>query len=441
MNNWQSIITRLGEITGNPVALIALLVALLTVGLGLVGRQSRWWIVGLALATSTFGPAIWNDQWMAPGGVFSPIVRFARPVTLVLIGLIGTFALLTRKNEFYRPSLAAMMFLLFQVVWCARFMPTEYFRESLTRLATFLMLFVVFAIFIPTWIREFKDGLYAIRAVAIAGAIAIVLNVAAFLIFRTNTSLHGRLFGLTGNANHLGTMVGLVFPAFLGLAMYKSEIKWVRLLMACLMGLGAVLIVFSGSRGGFGMCLVVIISMFRIKLGRILIFLVPLAFVTFVILNMFELSESSADRLTSTTNTRSGEWQFMFELWKESPVFGSTAMGMAPKPGSYVSALAMTGVLGVIMVAIFLIASFKFCVELLGASRRLGEHAIVADVALAGYLGILAIATFEGTLYSTLSPGIFFTYGYLMIGQAAILWSRTVNAVPSSPTALQSAGH
>jgi len=188
-----------------------------------------------------------------------------------------------------------------------------------------------------------------------------------------------------------------------------------RFALGATAGFLVIFLIWTGSRTGFIMALVGVGLFFRAKLGRMLAAVMIVGIFSLLAWHIFGESVESADRLLSTQDTRSAVWRALGQEFSENMAIGVLHEDIDIRENSYLSTAARVGLLGLIplLLAVALTASAMF--KLYRVRPTLGEHAMIADLVIAG-LGSLGVGAFaEGFLLGVLTHQIFMVFIYLAI--------------------------
>ena len=177
------------------------------------------------------------------------------------------------------------------------------------------------------------------------------------------------------------------------------------MIAAAFAGLAAIFILWTQSRGAALVAVVGLVLFFRARLGQALFTAVAVGIVFFMFLEIFDVNLPGLGRFSSTLNTRSHSWGGLWAVFLANPLIGNGTDGTPEN--SYLSALAICGVIGTIPLAISLALVARSLVRLQRIRRTLGEHSQLADLVVACIVSMLITCVFEAFLLGTLTDFVF----------------------------------
>ena len=385
----------------------------------IVKESYRYIGLGILLFFSTCAPALdYYGEWLRPPFPFDMLVRSGRPVTLVLLFVTIALMFIAAKN---RESIVpvprtALSVLFLQLALCLRLATGGAIVEAGSRALVFLAVFTLFAMIICREIASTAALRDLCRAVACGFSLYIWATMCFMLVGYYGGFENGRWFGLTGNANHNAMVIALMLPAVLGLVFSGIETKTMKVFYLMTSGVSMLPLMLSGSRGGALTLLVGVAVLFRLKLGKFLLMLIPLAISILAVMRYMgaENEETFSRFRFGGTNTRKYVWQNMIDEWLQNPLFGTPgSFGVAEN--AYLGVLQRLGLVGLFIQLFVLFVVFKAVAVGLKRRSYMGHAGMYFDISFAGLSAIAANSMFEATFFSNLNQTIFVFYIYLVL--------------------------
>jgi hypothetical protein len=409
-------LARLLEALRNPIGIFVALALIVTLVVLASGRRTKWTLVGLLLFFAPMMIAI------APGLRFAHAITpfhqfrtYGRPIcgALLLLMLIPTFTA-PRGWRLHIVPFAAIAYLIFELIFSIRNIAGGSPLRGTISIGIFLLIFVVLGFGLSKWLQDLKDMRAATRAIAAGTLIFAICTAIQLVINRSVMIQNGRLFGLTGNPQQVGMLIGGSFPAVALLCVWKDEVKALRILWMALAAAMVLMLTWSGSRTGGMMTVIGLSLLFRRHIGRMLGFLIVCTVLVFVVLQTVELDvQRSSTHLLSISNSRQEVWARMLQDFLSSPLWGIPEKEAFGSESSYLATAARMGVIGLIPLVILLVSCFTSVVRLHLNRKLLREHAFLVDLVIAGFGAMFGGAFFEGFLLGVLAHQVFLIYIYL----------------------------
>jgi hypothetical protein len=408
---------RLFEALQDPIGIFFALAALVALTLLASGRRSKWSMIALLLFFSPMMIAagtLLNQRAITP---FQQFRTYGRPIcgALLVFLLIPTFKAERgwRQRVVVFPALA---FLILELGFAVRTLAGGSPLRGTLSLGVYLLNFVIMAVGFSRWLQDWRDVRAALRAAAFGALMLTGATSIQLVINRSAAVMQGRLFGLTGNPQQVGMILGGSIPIVVMLAVWKEEVKAMRTVWAVTAAMMAVLLGWSGSRTGGMMAVIGLGMLFRRHLGTFMIFGVIGLALVLAMLQIFEFDVAkSSSRLLDPTNTRAQVWDRMLTDFLEHPMAGVTESEAFGSENSYLLAGARMGIIGLLILSVF-IASVVYMLFRLHAYRKiLRDVPLVVDLVIGGLLAYFAGAAFEGILFGTLSHQVFMIFIYFAL--------------------------
>jgi len=409
------------DLLASPLGIIGVIVLVLITGI-LGATKSRRAILVIMAAL------IWTSSLSRP----SYMEGFSLAQPLEQINTLGRSLTLAGLMTLLWPSLTAskgwrrrivftpmVLYLVFQIGFSSQYFLIDDVKRGIVAPVVFLLMFVVFGIGLSRILQDSGDLNNVLKMLAGVAFLMVAGTIYQLWVDRSMIMEQGRLFGLTGNPQALAIYCGaLVLPVVAAVQRLRHQRLW-YLLALLLTGFLVVFLLWSGSRTGVLMTLTGLGLMFRHQLGRLLETTILVAVMVMFAWQVTDFGESSAviqERFGRSVlvNTREGTWSGMLRVFAEHPAFGSANAPLGTE-SSYLGALARFGVVGTAPLFISMTLVLMALVKLNKKRSRLGEHAILVDLVIAGFFSLAIGAVFEGFLISTLTPTLYMVYIYMAI--------------------------
>jgi hypothetical protein len=404
------------RVLATPTGFVALAI-LVALGFAVaLAPRSKWYVLGAMFFASTL--AVTSQEYFRPVLIF-PFEQMRQQGRGITLGLMIALLLpaLTALRGWRQTLLpaAAWMYLAFEIILCMRLGIGGLPERAVFGLMVFLMTFAVMAFGLSRWLQDISDTHRLFRGITFGAGL--LVGVTAILLLRDRSQvIHaGRLWGATGNAQHLAVASALFLGPVTYMVIQRTEAKVWRLFAGAVAALLVILLVWTGSRTGALMAAVQFPLLFRLRIGKLLGFALVGGIFLLLGLLFFPEGFEGADRLVSVQNTRAEVWQRLIEDFKRSPILGGVGDDVSVGESSYLSIAGRMGLVGVIPFAVLLFLGVREIYRLHRVRRLLGDYVLLADMVTAGLATLAAGAFFEGYLMGTLSIGVFFIYFYLTL--------------------------
>lgn len=347
---------------------IGLIIAALVAGIGLViAMFSRPQLVLLPIAGMFFVSSIavmrtdWGvarPQWLFP-------IQTNRTTFFLYFGLLLIPAAFRfRLGGERRPMAVQAVFLVLISLFVGL---TRIFHEGffsgMTSMVFTCVTMLPLALVLPALLEEFEDFVGLLRALMfsnVAWIAGVVVQLGVNPTMLTAYSGAGRRFvGLTSNPQSAGIYVGVMIMIALWLLLNDQRGRW-RLLWAALAAVNGIMLLWTGSRTGMGMAVIGVSAAIYGRIGRTVLLLPAIALslvVAYQIALAMGVDLAIAERLTSTTDTRTGAWLTMIDRGMKNPLIGVGVVAAVNSENSYLYGFASSGVGAVLLILGLMIAS------------------------------------------------------------------------------------
>lgn len=424
-------LNRLADLLTSPAPLVAGASLIAVVGGCAYSERWRWVAVGLLVFVAIPAPAVdFYGNWMPPPAPLDRLVLHARSATALMLVLV-TAAFLVQGLAKQERNISPVLwwFLAMQVLLCLRHIIAGSRGEAFGRLGVYLLVFTAMGIGLTSLWGRSQHIVEPLKAIVLAAALyalsnAFIMGTALSAGFR-----QGRWFGITGNPNHAGLVVALFLPAMLGLLSFRGLRPHIRWCVLVLLALLVVQVLLTGSRGAVLTCVIGVVFFYRVRLGRMVLAVVPLGILTMVLLSIFGETDRNFGRLVSTENTRGAVYSSGIDRFLDNPIFGNPS-GFFFVENGYLAIAMHTGLFGVAIILALVLAGIKLTYSAILARPLLGGYAPVSDAAIAGVAALAANNMVEATLLSNLSQTVFIVYLYVIVLQIAVRAASAVQELP-----------
>lgn len=195
--------------------------------------------------------------------------------------------------------------------------------------ALFAFLTIVPAvILLPSAITEKKDAINFLRVLGLVAAAWIIACAIQFVIrYKVLVASGGytRFNGMLSNPQHAAAFLAFGVCVLTFLMLNDTKARY-RPVWAAIAAVNMVLLMWTGSRTGFGMSIIGLVAVLYTRLGRSIILLPIAGIVLIAVLSVVQETRTiDLSRLTSTQDTRTRAWAVLWEEFLDRPMFG-TAM-------------------------------------------------------------------------------------------------------------------
>jgi len=417
----------------SPVGVVAVLIFLVFLVLSLLNPWVKWVAITLIIWISSVAFFI-DARQQLPVPLAFPLQSIAaqgRPLTTGLLLLLVPAALFAPRG--WRRKLIgapAILLFIFQLVLSARIWISGVPDRAIVSFFIFVLMFLALSLGFGKWLQTWDDVNKLVRCIVCAGAINAIATLYQLAMNRSVALAGHRLMGVNGNPQGLAIACALALPPALYLLGRAAEPKFWRVFSGIVAGFLIMMVLWSGSRTGILMCLVGVTVIFWSRLGRLLAVGIIAGLVALFAIQFYEQSTLTMTELLTRGDTRTQIWRQMIEAFVANPVAGMMESGYGAGENSYLSVAAQMGLIGVIPLMAFLVATFVGFVKIFRWRAWLGSERQFADVVVAGNLSLLVGAVFEGYLMGTLVPSVICLIIYLalmtfVIDAAKLNWEQS----------------
>jgi hypothetical protein len=277
------------------------------------------------------------------------------------------------------------------------------------------MTFGVMVLGVGRWLQDVIDAHRLLRGLACGAALLVGATTLQLLRDQSQVVASGRLWGTTANPQHLAVALALFLGPLSYLVIQRTEAKAWRLFAGAVAGLLVVFLVWTGSRTGVLMALVQFLLLFRLRVGKLILFLTVGGIFVLLGLQLFSNAFDSSGRLLSTENTRQEAWQRLQADFVRNPLLGVMGEELGGGESSYLSAASQLGLFGLVPLGVAVGLAVLGLRRLNRIRRYLGDYVLLADMVTAGLVTLAVGGFFEGYLMATVSVAVFFVYVHLML--------------------------
>ena len=429
----KTFIDQLIGFLSTPFGVIGVAIGVLMAIKASQDRPTGWLLFSMCCFASSL--STYTDFWIkvAPPLIFplQQIRSFGRPLAIVLLILLVFVAVQTPSNWRQRILPKAIDYLM--VVQFAIFAKTLLYGSqefALISALTFGGIIFIFKMGLGRWMSDDENFHLAVKSIAVAGLIFVVVNSVQFLVNRQAiTFVHGRFLGTTGNPQHAGVLLAATIPCLMFLIQKLSRWSFGKFLWVATLMLTLYFLLLSGSRTGLIMGGVSILLFYRNNGGawfRIVLFLAISAALILPFLGADSLSSSSTGidasvsaRFTSTSNSREGVWSGMWNSFMDNILFGAPLEQggrLGYGENSWLSAGAALGLIGFIPMMMMGWESVKMIGQLIQLSNRNSYYFFQSSVVVAGLGSMLVGSVFEAFLLGNMTFSLIVFLMYLIMG-------------------------
>jgi O-antigen ligase len=420
---------RFASIEGIGVLVAALIVAAAVMSVD----AAKWAVLAVAIYVSTYSIRRFETLQQLPGG-FQQLGEWSQAIAFGAVGLLGIAVLRPtewRRDKLLHPAVYALFAL--QMVMSVRQAVGGFPQKGLAGIVVYTVMLGVLGSGIGRWLYDERHVRSLMRAVSWAAGLLVGGSILLVAVNYGAGFAGPRFMGTTANPQRLGAMIGMTLPFSLSLVVDKRSPPYTRVTHAAIAAFAILMVLASGSRTGFLLILIGTIVFFRTRLGPALLAAVAVgAFaVAGYILFLGDAVDDAGAMVIRTNNSRTEVWDRLWDQFMDSPLVG-TAMESVPGESSYLSALAMTGLVGFVPLVILVGLLGTAAVKVVRRRRALGPLALFGDVAAASVAQMLAAWVFEAFALGTVTDHMLIVYCTLAL--LGLLRERL--AAPAGPAGL-----
>ncbi|MEC8320146.1 MAG: hypothetical protein VX012_01965 [Planctomycetota bacterium] len=322
--NIRTVIENVRELFQSPVALLGLLGG---VGLFIYAWLTRegWrlaFIGTLLLAMLVDG----SDEFFN-NTLFPPLQQIRGSSQFTAVAALGLLVLATLK--FGRPGWSriaggvAVAFLVFELYYSVRLVISEQFLRGSLSIITFLLIFMAIPMGIGRTLDEPDRIERLIRTFGLVAIPYVILNILQYGYAPNYTIVSGRFAGISGNPQHAAMMLSFLVVT-LAWILSRPRGNWIVLpAFAGVIGLGVLLMAWTGSRTGAISAVVGIALIFRRRALSLLLVGGFTVITGIVAASILGEGTEAFERVTSTDNTRQEVWMTGLAEFTNRPIFGT----------------------------------------------------------------------------------------------------------------------
>ena len=351
-------------------------------------------------------------------GPLQSLRNVARPLSVaLLIAAILPALAAPRGNRAHPIGSIAGWFFVFQIFYAFQLLAFIDPAKGLLGEISITGMFLVCAVGLGRQMQDLDSVQRCLKIFAWVGFAFTAANMVQLLISPGNAIVGGRLAGVAGNAQQMGTVCSflILINVYLFSDLPPTRLfKWACLATAGILGM---MLVWTGSRTNLLTTTIGITLMYRLQLGRFAILAIAGGLVLVAAVSLFQDSTAGVDRILTAGNTRADVWQLALESFYESPVIGIMPFGIdAAVESSYITALANTGIIGgaLLLVPFSLLAIAAFRAWRLRSVRP--DLARLCDFFIGMAGAIIVVNAFEGFAVGVLTFPVMAMYAVFAVG-------------------------
>lgn len=351
-------------------------------------------------------------------GPLQSLRNVARPVAFALVAAALLPALFMPSGWRQRPAgPVAAWFLAFQLYYTLLMAIFVNPAKGAIGLLAIVGMYLVFARGFGKMMQDVAGVHRTLSLFFVVSLGFVMANCAQLAINPSNAVVAGRLAGIAGNAQQMGTVCLFLLLTNLYLLNSKFTGKLTRLFAAGMAGLLALFIIWTGSRANALAGLAGFAWMFRLQLGRLALTALAVGAVFAIGTLLFEGSTSGAGRFVSDANTRAEVWANSLDAFSDSPIVGAFPFGIdAASESSYISALANTGLVGFALLMIPVAGMILSATQAMHIRRHRPDLSGICDYLIGMTAAIIVVNAFEGFATGVLTFPLMFMYTTFAIG-------------------------
>jgi hypothetical protein len=351
-------------------------------------------------------------------GPLQSLRNVSRPLSVVLLGAAAVAALAVPAGTRFRAAgWAATCFYAFQMLYFLEYLAFIDFAKGLLAIVSISLIYFVCARTFGYRMQTISDVRGVISLLARVGTAYAAVNLAQILVSPGASTAGGRLIGISGNAQQMGTLCGLFILSNTFVFQDRSASRVAKLAGLATAGLLGLMLLWTGSRANILMTVIGVLMIYRLQVGRLLTFGVAAGAIVFILTLTFSESTSPLARFQDAGNTRLGVWTWAFENFAESPIFGVLPLGTdSAVESSYISALANTGLLGLGILLVAMAGLVGQCVSAWRLRAIQPEFAPLCDYFIGTTAALVVVNAFEGFATGILTFPLMAMYLHFAVG-------------------------
>jgi hypothetical protein len=359
-------------------------------------------------------------------GPLQSLRNVSRPLSVVLLGAAAIAALSVPAGNRARPAgWAAACFLVFQLLYFLEYFAFVDAVKGLLGIVSVGLIFFVCARTFGFRMQTLSDVRDVVALFARVGTVYAGVNLLQILLSPGASTAGGRLIGISGNAQQMGTLCGLFILSNAFVFQEKTTPRVAKLVALSTAALLGMMLLWTGSRANILMTGIGVLMIYRLQVGRLLAFGATAGVIVFLLTLTFAESTSQLARFQEAGDTRYGVWSYALENYLSSPIFGVLVTGFdSAIESSYLSALANTGLIGLALLLIPFAGLIGQCVVAARLKAAQPEYASLCDYFIGTTAALIVANTFEGYATGILTFPLMAMYTHFAIGSFIAETSR-----------------
>ena len=410
----QYFFTVLATPTGAALALLA--------GASIIGVLATKYGLGLLTASAMFCLTTMLHQLSAATNVLigplQGLRNVSRPLAVTLLAAAAVASLsVPRGNRLRAAGWTAYCFLAFQLLYNAEYLAfVDPVKGALGVFSVTLMFFVCARTY-GCKMQTLEDVRDIVVLCARVGTVFALVNLLQILISPGASTAGGRLIGIAGNAQQLGTLCGLFILSNAFVSQDRSLGHAWRIIAQGTIALLGLMLLWTGSRANIVMTTAGVFMLFRLQVGRLLTFGLVAGTLVAILTITFAESTAQLARFQEAGNTRQEVWAWALENYAESPIFGVLVTGLdSAVESSYISALANTGMIGLSILLVSFAGLVGHCLAAARLKARQPAYGPLCDYFIGTSAAIIVVNAFEGFATGILTLPLMLMYLHFAIG-------------------------
>lgn len=373
-------------------------------------RLAVWGIIALLFTSSLLINIDWGDKsyttWIMPLQVW-------RSELYAGLGVVLSAAVVANLHRVRGVRVAGATWVLLLIGLYAgaiRLVHTDPL-DSMISAGTALLTIPAVALITRANLQEHEDVLRLLRAMLLAAGIWVFIVVVQFFVNSRSIYLGtgwGRFVGVGGNPQNAAIFLAPMIAVGLWLVLNGSR-KVLRIAAFATVGLMLVMLIWTGSRTGAAMLVILVSFVLYGRVGRAVIFLPVLLLLAYGLVTAVQLLgvDLSLDRFSSLEDTRSYVWSSMVHAGMESPLVGIGADEAEASENSFLYGFASYGAGMLILILLFTAMSGALWMRLWRARRWLSlPERRVSELVLGYITAFFAGSVFEGYIIARVAANL-----------------------------------
>lgn len=387
-----------------------------------VGALSSRYGLGLLTAGAMFClTTMLHEQSAATNTLIGPLQglrNVSRPIAVALLAAAAVASLSVPRGDRLRAAgWSATCFLAFQLLYNLEYLAFLDVTKGTLGIISVLLIYAVCARAFGRKMQTKEDVRDVVLLCSRVGTVFAAVNLLQIAISPGASTSGGRLIGIAGNAQQMGTLCGLFLLSNSFVSQDRSLRNVSRVISIATIALLGLMLLWTGSRANIVMTAVGVFMLFRLQVGRLLTF--GLVAGTLVTLLTITFAESTAQlaRFQEAGNTRQDVWAWALENYAQSPIFGVLPLGLdSAVESSYIAALANTGLLGLLLLLLPFVGLVAHCIAAKRLKASHPEYGSICDYFIGTSAAIIVVNAFEGYATGIVTLPLMLMYLHFAIG-------------------------